>query len=274
VSWQTFIETARPGEHAVHVFRDGAELGRAVGTYITKGFDAGAPAVVIATPGHRRRIAQELEARGGDAAVLERRGLLTHRDAEDTLAQFMDGGVPVAGRFERVIGGLLDEVAGRFPDRTIRAFGEMVDLLWSRGERKAASALEALWNQLAESRRFALLCGYHVDIFDAEVQRQALPEIFGPHTHMRPASDPARLAAAVDYALAETAGPSGAARVYLEVAEEMPSGGWPRAQALLNWVSRSRPGLAANLLEQARSRYVGLRASDGAGSRAIERPSP
>ncbi len=274
MSWQSFIESATPADHAVHVFTNLDELGQVVGAYIASGLDAGAPAVVIATPEHRRRVAQELEARGHDPAALERRGLLTLRDAEETLAELMDGELPASDRFERVIGGLLDEVAGRFPERTIRAFGEMVDLLWARGEREAALALEALWNRLAESRRFALLCGYHVDIFDAEVQRQALPEIFGPHTHMRPASDPARLAAAVDYALAETAGPAGAARVYLEVAEEMPSRRLPRAQAVLNWVSSSNPGLAANLLEQARSRYAGLRASDRAGWRSIEQPSP
>jgi anti-sigma regulatory factor (Ser/Thr protein kinase) len=42
----------------------------------------------------------------------------------------------------------------------VRAFGEMVALLWGAGNVKAAMALESLWNDLAASRQFSLLCAY------------------------------------------------------------------------------------------------------------------
>jgi hypothetical protein len=258
MSWQTFVDRPRPGDHAVHVFEDIAELGRVSGAYLASGLDAGAPAVLIATPAHWRRVADELEARGHDPGALQRSGLLSHRDAEETLAALMDGDLPDPGRFERVIGGLFDEIAERFPERTIRAFGEMVDLLWSRGRQDAAIALETLWNRLAESRRFALLCGYQLDVFDIDVQTRALPEIFGTHSHARPVDDPGRLAEAVDNALAETAGQREAAYVYLEVAEQVPAGSVPRGQAVLSWLSGSDPALAASVLECARSRYAEL----------------
>jgi hypothetical protein len=144
---------------------------------------------------------------------------------------------PRRRRFESVVGELVDEMSARFPDRTIRAFGEMVDLLWSEGRERAAIALEELWNDLAETRSFALLCGYHLDIFELGVQRHALPEVLRTHSHARTADEPSRLAAAVDQALAEVVGPFRAARIYLDVAEHVPRGSVPRAQAVLNWLS-------------------------------------
>ena len=109
----------------------------------------------------------------------------------------MDGDVPSGERFEDAVGGLLDEVARRFPEKTIRAFGEMVDLLFQRGQQATAIALEELWNRALESRRCALLCGYELDVFDLDTQTSALPEIIRTHTHPRPVADTARLAAAV-----------------------------------------------------------------------------
>ena len=78
----------------------------------------------------------------------------------------MDGDRPSAEQFEAVVGGLMDQVGARFPNRRIRAFGEMVDLLCERGNPSAAAALEELWNRLARRRSFSLLCGYRIDVFD------------------------------------------------------------------------------------------------------------
>jgi MEDS: MEthanogen/methylotroph, DcmR Sensory domain len=217
MSWSTFLEGAPAHRHAVQVYTDLAELAASVGTL---------------------------------------QGLLTCRDAHETLARFMDGDVPSAERFEEVVGGLLDEVAGRFPRQTIRAFGEMVDLLLQRGQQAAAIALEVLWNHALESRRCALLCGYELDVFDLETQTSALPEILRTHTHQRPVADPGRLAAAVHEALADVLGPDAAAWIYLTVAEAVPRTALPRGQAVLTWLSRHRPTTARRVLEGARARYT------------------
>src|SRR5205823_1174702 len=86
----------------------------------------------------------------------------TRCDADETLAAVMDGELPSADRFEDVVGGTVDAVALRFPDRTIRAFGEMVDILTRRGLQAAAIELEELWNRLLRTRRIALLCAQAV----------------------------------------------------------------------------------------------------------------
>jgi hypothetical protein len=255
MSWTSFIERAPVAGHAVQVYDDISELARSFAAFVAAGFRAGEPAVAIATAAHREAFARELVQRGWEPAGLERDGMLACADAEELLDRFMDGEKPSAERFERVVGGLVDEVSARHSGRTIRAFGEMVDVLWQRKQQEAAIALEELWNELAKTRSFALLCGYHLDIFEPDVQRDALPEVFRAHSHTRAVDEPSRLAAAVDHALAEVVGPVRAARIYLDVAEHVPHGSLPRAQAVLSWLSTSGFPHARAILERARMHY-------------------
>ena len=259
MSWPAFIDSAPETEHVVQVYDELDELSRSVARYVDAGLRTGAPAIVIATRDHWERFARDLKAREWDPESLGERGLLTYMDAEETLGAVMDGELPSSERFADVVGRIVDEVAARFPERTIRAFGEMVDLLWQRGREDAAIALEGLWNELQETSRFALLCGYHLDVFDVRVQADALPRVFGAHTHAQPVEDNSRLAAALDQALAEIVGPDEAARIYLDVAERVPRGSLPRAQAVLGWLSTSDNLHAARVLERTRMHYSRMR---------------
>lgn len=268
MSWTTFLEAAPAADHAVQVYDDLADLAGSVGRYLDAGFRRGEPGMVIASADHRRVFVEALEARGWDIDRLEAERLLTCLDAQQTLDAFMDGDTPSGERFEHVVGGAIDRLATRFPDTSIRAFGEMVDLLWKQGNEAGAIALEELWNELAESRRFALLCGYPLDIFDIDVQRSALPEIIRVHTHPRPAADTSRLAAAVDRALAEVVGPFAAGQIYLQVAEQVPRSELPRAQAVLMWLSRRQTETAQQVLERVRTHYACLREAASAHAHA------
>ena len=256
MSWKTFLESAAPAEHAVQVYTDLDELAVSVGRFLDAGFRVGDPAVVIADPSHWDAFRAELESRGHGPAELQAKGLLTHCDAEETLARFMDGDVPSPERFEQTVGAVVDDAVRRFPDKTVRAFGEMVDLLFKRGQEASAIALEELWNRLLATRRCALLCGYELDVFDLETQTSALPEIVRAHTHPRPIADPPRLAAAVHEALTEVVGSDAAASVYLKVAEAVPRTALPRGQAVLMWLTRHEPKTAERVLQGARVRYA------------------
>ena len=63
----------------------------------------------------------------------------------------------------------------------IRIYGQMVDILWQEGKRDLAIRLEVLWNQLANTQRFSLLCGYAIGPFykDAQVR-----DVCAQHTHV------------------------------------------------------------------------------------------
>ena len=266
-----------PAAHAAQIYVEDHELAESVATYVVAGFELGEPAVLVATEEHTDLIADRLAALGWDAGRVEELGLLLAVDAETTLGRLMHGPHPSAAAFERVVGGLLDELAPRFPGRRVRAFGEMVNVLCERGQREAAMELEELWNRLARTRDFTLLCSYRVDLFDRKSQFETLPEVCRLHTHVAPASDAERLAHAVDDALVGVLGTAGAGQVYSLIGTEMRERRVPTPQLALMWVSEHMPLSAERILSSARTRYLDAPPSQlpaSAGEGPARRPVP
>ena len=258
--WVDFLRSPGDAAHAVQVYAELEELAESVAAYLATGFAAGEPAVVIATAEHHGTFCRCLAGAGWDADVLGEAGLLLILDAEETLASLFDDGKLSTARFERVVGGVIDGLAERWPERRIRAFGELVDLLMARGEPDTAAELESLWNQLAKDRRFSLLCGYRLDVFD-HASQQLLPAICSAHTHVRPAYDMARLDRAVHVALEEVLGLSNSRMVQEIVREGAHRDSAPVSEQMLMWVSDRMPRHAERVLATARAEYDGAPAS-------------
>jgi KaiC/GvpD/RAD55 family RecA-like ATPase len=252
--WAEFLHGSTV-EHGVQVYGDPAELAASVAAFLAAGFDAGQPGVVVATPGQTEAFARVLAARGWDPEDAKRRGLLVTADAGQTLAALMDGDSPSPERFDAVVGGLLDRAEANAEGREPRVFGEMVDLLTREGRSEAAFALEQLWNDLGRRRRFSLLCGYQLDVFDPNAQAALLPHLCNLHSHVLPASNYARLSRAVDRALDEVLGSSAASEVYRSVARERDDVRVPMAQLIMMWVSANMPAAADRVLAVARDHY-------------------
>jgi hypothetical protein len=254
-SWTDFVRGDSAG-HAVQVYSDHDELAESVAAYLASGFEAGEPGVVVATREHVARFAELLAVAGWNEHKIQSDRLLVLADADAMLARFMEGDLPSADGFDSALGGLLDQVAERFPGVRIRVFGEMVDLLVERGQSDAAVEVERLWNELARRRSFSLLCGYRVDVFDLSTQAGLLPRVCAEHSHFLPAADPERLSRAVDLALDEVLGPADAGKVYVLVGERIREARVPVAQLVLMWVSANMPGLADRILASARTHYT------------------
>jgi DcmR-like sensory protein len=75
---------------------------------------------------------------------------------------------------------LLEDLCQGRPGRIIHVYGEMVDVLWRRGDTRAAIQLEMLWNDLANRHDFSLLCGYAMGNFYKDAEKR---EICSHHTH-------------------------------------------------------------------------------------------
>ena len=86
-------------------------------------------------------------------------------DADAVLHEISVDGIPTAERFRAVIVPIIQDSAALSPGATVRAYGEMVDVLWKAGKTLAAARLEILWNSLRTTHRFALLCGYAMGNF-------------------------------------------------------------------------------------------------------------
>lgn len=167
--------------HAVRFYESPDSLCRIVANFLGEGLRANQPALVIATPEHRAGIEAALRGQNVDVAALRASGELVLLDAEQTLATFMVDGMPDAKRFQAKGTEMIQRACGGRTDCTVRAYGEMVDVLWKQGQSVAAMRLEMLWNKLAATQDFSLLCGYAMGNFYKGSQQQ---EICAHHTHL------------------------------------------------------------------------------------------
>lgn len=168
------------GGHVVQFYEDDLQLARTVGGYLTEAVEDGAVAVVIATEEHRRLFAAELEAAGLEPAASLLDGSLVMLDAAATMATFIDaGGVDHAG-FRRIVAPVIRRALDS--GRPVRAYGEMVALLWEAGDVPAAIELETAWNDLARDLPFALVCAYRSESVQGHEHADALHEVCHLHT--------------------------------------------------------------------------------------------
>ena len=142
---------------------------------------------MIATPLHTKAIVHALSAGGCNVHSLRRKGQLQTLDADKVLTSFMVGGTLDPVLFKSNVGDVLERLCQDRKPCPIRAYGEMVDLLWQRGNADSAIRLEILWNQLASHYEFSLLCGYAVGPFYKETRDPRYADVCAQHSHVLPA---------------------------------------------------------------------------------------
>lgn len=142
----------------VQFYSSDADLAASLGEYIGNGLMKGEICIVITTYQHIRQLDEELTRRGIDALTARTQGRLVALDAAETLARITVDGTPNRNRFMRIIGGLLEQTARQ--GLPIRAYGEMVALLWQDGNKQGVLRLERYWDQLATVLPFSLYCAY------------------------------------------------------------------------------------------------------------------
>lgn len=157
-SSEVFWGEIAPCEHLVQIYQDDAVFLDALEGYVAGGLRAGDGVVVIATPAHLEALEQRLLAAKIDLNLASLDDRYIALDAERTLGKFMVRGWPDDVLFMQVVSDLLNR-AGR-DGRRVRAFGEMVALLWEDGHTGATVRLEHLWHQLCHSKGFSLFCAY------------------------------------------------------------------------------------------------------------------
>jgi len=227
-------------DHFVQLYQETDLLAEAVARYIGAGLRRGEAAIVIATPEHRAAILQKI----GSPPQLR---LL---DAEETLAAFMANGMPQWNAFHEVIGGLIAELRLQYP--TVRAYGEMVDVLWQRGQREAAIRLEEYWNDLGGLQTFSLFCAYRMDPFDSHAYGGPLESVCKVHTHLMPSHDPARFDDAVQSASRKILDQPLAQILRSLAAHHRPATRMPAGQATLFWLKQNMPRAAEKVLSELR----------------------
>jgi hypothetical protein len=163
-------------------------LARTVAEFVSGGLLAKQPVVMIATALHRQAVTSRLAALGIDVDHVVRSGQFSVLDARETLGAFMVAGHPDAARFRAAVGQVIESGLANHSvsQPTLRAYGEMVDLLWKDGNIEGAIELEELWNELAESYPFSLLCAYAMGNFYKESHASDFERICATHSHVVP----------------------------------------------------------------------------------------
>jgi DcmR-like sensory protein len=251
------LDRLEPEEHVVQLYGDDDRLlTQNVGRFLSEGLKRGDGILVISTPEHRGTLARYLtQERGYSKAVLE--GRLVFLDAEATLGRFMVRGVPDPELFASVVGEALQGVQARAVHTGVRAYGEMVGLLWKAGEYAAAVRLEELWNELLKSKDVTLFCAYPIDVFSPEFQAGKVDALLCAHTHLLPLDT--ALEGALNRAMDEVLGARVDGLRRLIQTNHRPSwGAIPKAEALVLWLRNNLPGSADQIINLARQYYQPL----------------
>lgn len=180
--------------HAVKFYESPESLCQIVAEFLGEGLIERQPALAIATPEHREGILAGLRARQFDVDSLQAAGDLLLIDVAELLTTFMVDGMPDAARFTSAATRAIETVRRGRKDVTIRAYGEMVDVLWKAGQDAAAIRVELLWNKLATSDDFDLLCGYSMGAFykgaDLRAMQREHSHVLSPQGVFLPAPRP------------------------------------------------------------------------------------
>lgn len=170
--------------HLVQFYETDEFLAGAVTDFLCAGAGGDEPMLLVVSEAHRSLLVERLARTGVDVAKATADGRLTVLDARDTLALFMRDGRPDAALFEQHVGGEIAALLRLGPSRRVRAFGEMVDVLWREDQADAAIRLEELWNELQQKHAFSLFCAYLMGNFPESGDRHEVARL---HSHVLPA---------------------------------------------------------------------------------------
>lgn len=170
-----------PCEHFVHLYDGERALLALLHGFIVDGLRNGEATLVIATPEHLSALDRKLTADGFDLVAARWQGQYLPMDAKATLGQFMISGWPDEELFTRVMSDVL--ARARRNGRRVRAFGEMVALLWADGNAGATVRLEQLWNEFCQSQSLPLFCAYPKAAFTEDAS-DLLADICKAHTRL------------------------------------------------------------------------------------------
>jgi hypothetical protein len=178
---RAFWAELQPCDHLVEMYEAKGDFLDSLESYVRGGLLAGDGIVLIATPDHLSALGRRLANVDADLVAARKEDRYIELDADDTLATFMVNGWPDEERFKGVVDNLLARAS--LNGVKVRAFGEMVAILWAKKLYAATVRLEHLWHRLCAEQRFSLLCAYPVS-GPTSSSAISMREICQAHTHV------------------------------------------------------------------------------------------
>ena len=170
-----------PSDHVVQIYGDDTAFLDSLTGFVLGGLLHDESVVVIATSGHHAALVERLTAAGINVPKAVRQERYIALDADETLASFMFRGWPNHNLFHTAIMQILRRA--RKGGRKVRAFGEMVAILWAEGLNGATVRLEHLWHELCKKENFPLFCAYP-RIGSTQDSAPGMRDICDAHSHV------------------------------------------------------------------------------------------
>ena len=174
-------------EHALHLYEEDASLATVVAAFLEPAFPREQAVIAIATRAHLAAIEQRLRTTGHDVDGALRAGRYLALDAEAVLPTLMHNGLPSKDAFGAAVGAPVSRLAGAYGG--VRAFGELVNLLWRERKRTAALRIEDLWGELLGSQPLSLICAYRTRTIGGRAGAR-VDEILASHSVVMNATGP------------------------------------------------------------------------------------
>jgi CheY-like chemotaxis protein len=254
--WCGLLTGAAPRDHIVQLYQDQQFLNRAVCRFAAAAIANGEGVILVPTIAHWDAFRPRLESEGVDVQAAEKRGQLTIVDADNLLPTFMRDGMPDSPVFMGLAANVVSQARGEGRYPKVRWWGEMVNILWERGDVAASMNLEDLFDQLAHEQDISIFCSFSMDNFNGDVHARMLPRLSENHSHLIPVEDYSRLERAVSEALRDAVGPD-ESRVLEDrlLSRYANSFQMPRSQALLLALRQTLPLVADDVLQRSRTLY-------------------
>lgn len=250
---EVLVEAPLKG-HIVEFYNDVNHLAKQVADFVALGLNAGEGVILIALPKNLDLFRDVLLDRGVPIHAIETSGRLKCIDAERVLKAFMSQNVAQWTHFEATVGSEVRILSEKY--HKVRAYGEMVNVLWQKGSSEAALELERFWNRLGGQYPLCLFCAYSLDVLNFDLYPKAVSSICHSHSHSFADSVDSSFARIIQRAIDEILEPRAILplQTFLHQTESN-KGHRSAALRTILWLSQNMPQVAHQVLLRARSYY-------------------
>lgn len=165
-------------DHSVQIYENDKVFLNTLESFAGSGLIAGDSVIIIATPEHLDALKDRLLRQGFNMQFLSAADRYIGLDANRVLRDFMVNGWPDDELFVRTV----TEPMGRAKKSRakVRAFGEMMAVLWQRGLKEATLRLEQLLNHFQLQENFTFFCACPRFMFNGDAE-DSIQKVFQSH---------------------------------------------------------------------------------------------
>ncbi len=183
---ESVVRGSVQSEHFVQLFDSRESLAESVAAYLKAAYEHDHNLLVAAKPANWGAIEMSLDASGCDVAAWLKSERLVVLDAVSVARTLTRNDMPDADRFEQTVGKLVRRLSKNAP---LSIYGEVVELYAEEANFAAALKLEDIWDALAETISFRLMCGYSSAHFAAPGAETKLHRVCRAHSHVLTTAD-------------------------------------------------------------------------------------